>query len=140
MSAEFGSERPKLDARLQGTNLYTATPGTSTHYFTIPFDLMFNGLQFHAYSSNKGDYVNVEMQYQYGETWKRYQRYAKKWYVFDDHTIEIKTIPAYPMNAMRIAFTYENVGSSNVDFAINLYTYVPVVSVDVASGAEGDNW
>jgi hypothetical protein len=140
MSAEFGSDRPKLDARLQSAGLFIATPGSSTHYFVLPFDLMFNGLQFYAYSSNKGDLVNVEMQYLYGETWKRYQKYSKNWYVFPNQVTEIKTIPAYPLYGMRIAFSYTNEGDANVDFAVNLYTYVPVVNVDVANGEEGIDW
>lgn len=140
MSYLFGSDRPQVDTRYQSTGILTATPGESTHYFVIPFDLMLNGLHFYAWNSNKGDHVTIEMQYQYNEEWKLYQKYSKDWIVIPNTNIIINTPPTRPLDGMRIAIKYHNTGEVNIDFAINLLTYVDEVSIDISSGESGVNW
>lgn len=140
MSYLFGSDRPKLDTRLQGAGKFTATTGTTQHYFTIPFDCMLNGLQIYSDNSNVGDTVSMEVQYNYGGVWKRYKKFGKGLYFPPKTWAEFISIPSEPKNGMRIKFEYINSGESSVDFIINLLTYFPQASIATSNGEEGEDW
>jgi len=140
MSYRFGSDRPKIDTRIQGAGKYTAPTGTSQHYFTIPFDCLLNGVQLYAKDSNVGDTVSFEVQYDYGGVWKRYKKFGKGLYFPPNAWTEFISVPAEPKQGMRLEFEYVNTGSTSVDFTVNALTYSPQTVIDVASGAEGEDW
>lgn len=140
MSYRFGSDRPKIDTRIQGVSKFTAATGTTQHYFTLPFDCLLNGVQLYSDNSNVGDSISFEVQYQYGQTWKRYKKFGKGLLFAPKVWTEFISVPAEPKQGMRLEFEYNNTGSASVDFIINVLTYTPQTVIDVASGAEGEDW
>lgn len=140
MPYRFGTDRPKIDTRIQGTSKFTAAVGTTQHYFTVPFDCLLNGVQLYANNSNVGDSISFEVQYNYGGTWKRYKKFGKGLFFAPNAWTEFISVPAEPIQGMRIEFEYVNTGASQVDFVVNVLTYTPQVSIDVENGVEGEDW
>lgn len=140
MSFRFGGDRPKVDTRLQKAGKYTASTGTSKHYFEFEFDCLFNGLQVFSTNANLGDTVSLEVQYNYGGAWKRYKKFGKEWFIFPNNILDIISVPSEPKDGMRIEFEYNNTGESSVDIFVNIYTYYDQTTINVAAGQEGEDW
>jgi hypothetical protein len=138
----FGSVKPELDIKLHGKPFFTATANeVSTHYFSMDFNCYMNGVQFYAWDSNKGDNVIMEMQYNAGELgWKRYKKFVKTWNIFPDDKSTNILFPKAALEGTRIMIKYDNKGMSDVDFAINLFTYSALTQVNIATGEEGEDW
>lgn len=140
MGYQFGTDRPKLDVKLQGIGKFVATPGQSSHYFVFPNNCMFNGVQVIADNANLGDNLSLTVEYPYQESWKRYKKFGKSWYIYKDNILEIVLFPTYPEQGMRAKFIYDNTGNANINFVVNLFVYSDQLSVDTANGAEGEDW
>lgn len=140
MAYEFGSDRPNLNARLHGLGVFTATPGQSTHYHEVEFDCLFNGIEFMADNANIGDNLTFELEYIYGETWKRYQRFGKEWNIFSGYPARVILFPTRPKDGMRFKIVYNNVGESDVKFVANVFTYSDYQMINTEEGEEGTDW
>lgn len=142
MSDFNGSLRPALDARLEGSAIFNCPANTvKTFYVPFDFDCELSGIEIYAWSSNVGDNVSMETQYQINEnTWKRYKKFGKGWNVFPDRPCRIILFPTTPKEGIRMAITYNNKGQSAVNFCINKFQFVDEAKVDPTQGQEGEVW
>lgn len=141
MSAQYGSDNPLIDARLQGTPLFTATPGLSTHYHTFDFDCKMNGVEVYAWDANQGDNMSIESQYNaepYG--WKRYKKFGKNWNIYPNERSRIILFPTEPKAGVRLAFTYDNKGVVDVKFSINVFQFIDRQYINPSLLEEGEDW
>ena len=59
MSEAFGSDKPLLDARLQGAKYEAAANSVSDHYFEFTRDCFFNGIELLAIDPNFDDEIEL---------------------------------------------------------------------------------
>lgn len=138
----FGTSRPELDGRLEGWGLKTATANSkTTHSIVLTEDVMFNGIEFYAWSSHAGDNLTLSTWYPDGQGgWLRYKKTAKNWMIFPDTLNRIVLFPSYPATGIKIQIEYDNKGQSDVEFAINLFKYIDTIKLDVSQGEQGEDW
>jgi hypothetical protein len=138
----LGTLFPVLDARLWGTDVFTAGAGvSSSHYIYIPFNCKFNGLDFFSWNPNKGDSVSFLTEYPVSqEVWRRYKKFAKKFNVYPNTRDRVILFPTEPKAGVRIHVIYHNVGQTPVDFSFNFFTYVEQAKIDPTKGEQGEDW
>lgn len=143
MSAIYiGSQRPELDTRAAGSDLFTATANSTTsHYFNFDFDCEFNGLEFYAWNPNKGDYLTLYVEYYATPLakWNRYKKFGKKYNIYPDHVNRVVTIPALPSLGTRVRIDY-TCGANAVDFSLNVFQFAAREVVDTSTAQEGEDW
>lgn len=136
------TSRSGQDARLQGTQLFNAAVGVTHHYFDFQFNCNFEGIEFYAWDSSKGDTLSMQTQYYAGPTygWIRYKKFGKTFNVFPNNVTRIILFPTEPILGVRIKFTYDNKGSAPVDFSANLFQFKDHEVVNTAILDEGADW
>lgn len=148
MSTEFGTVAPLLDARLEGTQLFTALANTETNFYyyfqhesDVP-DVKFNGVALYAYDANKGDSIELWTEYYVPplNIWKRYKKFGKNWNIAPNTLMKDILFPTVPKNGVRVVFKYKNSGNNDVDFWINLYNFVDQQLVKPSLLEEGNDW
>lgn len=142
MSAEYGVTRPKLDARLQGSDVFTATANSTTeHYYTFDFDCDFNGVEIYTHGSEIGHKVKLTTEYNAGlYGWKRYKKFGKSFNIFPKCLQKYILFPTKPSAGVRVHISYTNPESSDVKFAVNFFQFVQQESVDPSQLQEGTDW
>ena len=138
----YNSDRPLLDARLEGIIFATATANsTTTETYSFTGDREFNGVEMYAWDSNPGDYLNFITEYYTGTEWKRFKKFGKKWYVMPNTLHRVILFPNFTQNGVRIKVEYVNVDASNdVKFVMNLFKFIDEQTVDTSIGEEGEDW
>ncbi len=137
----FNTSFPLLDARLWGTEIFSAAAGESTHYITFPFDCKFSGVDFIAESSTFGDTVSIQTEYNAGVYgWKRYKKFGKNWHVKANERDRILLFPTEPKQGIRVKITYNNVGESTVRFTLNMFTFAEQEKINPLILQEGADW
>lgn len=142
MSDWTGSSLPNVDARLEGSEVMSAVGNTSTEfYINFNFDCDMTGIEFYAWSPNKGDTLNFYTEYNAGPYgWKRYKKFGKNFNVFPNHISRIILFPTSPKAGSRIKVVYNNTGNSAVDFSINRFQFTAIEKIDPTKLQEGEDW
>lgn len=143
MDAQYGSSKPRLDARLKGTDLFTAPANsTSEHIFYFTFDCKFNGIEMFAWDSNKGDHLALFTDYYVPPlaSWKRYKKFGKHFNVYPNNLQKYVLFPTEPSNGVRLRLEYTNTGNTAVDFSLNLFMFADRSLVDTSTASEGEDW
>lgn len=141
--SQYGTENPLLDARLHGAGVFTATnSSTTSHEYLFTFDCKFNGIEIITDSNVEiGDYLRLETQYNAGAYgWKRYKKFGDKWYIKPNDRSRIILFPTEPSSGVKLLINYTSVGTSDVKFAFNLFTFVDQVKLDTGILEEGEDW
>ena len=140
MSISF--DNPNLDARLEGSDLFTATANSTTdHYFTFSHNCLFNGLEIYAWDSNPGDNIDFSIEYEaIPGVWYRYKKFGKNWNVLPNTLQSIVLFPAKPRAGLRARMKYENKGNTDVKFIINFIKFADLESVNPLMGQQGEDW
>lgn len=138
----YGSERPLLDARLEGVIYGTATADTTTSfYYNFAGTREFNGVETYAWNASAGDYITLLTEYWSGASWLRYKKFAKKWYIFPDTPQRVILFPTAPKNGIRLRVDYTNThASQDVTFALNMFKFIEQQTIDISVGEQGENW
>jgi len=137
-----GSKDPVLDARIEGSETFTATANsTTTHYIVFDFDCEFEGLEIAADNPTFGDHVEMSTEYNAGAYgWKRYKKFGKRFNIYPNHVSRIILFPTLPSAGVRIAISYTNTGNSDTKFSINKFQYVSRTVVKPSELQEGEDW
>ena len=136
-----GSEKPELDTRAQGTDLFTATANSTTsHYFTFNFDCELTGMELFAWNPNKGDKVTIFVEYNAGAYgWLRFKKFSKSFNVYPNHVNRAIAFPTLPKAGTRMRVDY-TCGENSVDFSLNVFQYAVREDVNASLGQQGEDW
>lgn len=133
-----------LDARLEGTDLFSAPANTvTTFYKDFTFDCKFNGIEIFAFASKAGDKVDLLTEYYAAPltAWKRYKKFAKSFNVFPTTLQKYILFPTEPSVGVRLAIKYTNTHATEAAvFSANLFQFTPSSLVDTSVAAEGEDW
>lgn len=141
--SQYGSNNPLLDARLVGTDLFTATANSTTdHYFNFEFDCLFNGVEFYAFNSSAGDKVELSTEYYVPpmNTWLRYKKFGKNFNVYPNLLQKYILFPTTPQAGVRVRVRYINVENVDVKFSMNLFVFKDQQELDLSLAQQGDDW
>lgn len=143
MSQEFGSDKPLLDARLEGKK-YTATANSTTpHYFDFAGDCIFNGIEIYVKDPLFDDEIELLTEYYIPplDTWVRYKKFGKTFNIAPNTIQRYVLLPAEPQLGVRVRVNYKNTSpDTDVRFWVNYYVFNDLEDVDLSSGASGEDW
>jgi len=142
MSDWFGPSNPDLDARIQGSPLWTATANTKTQ-FELDFDFAcdFNGIEFYAWDSHKGDNLKLWTEYYAGPYgWVFYKKFGDNFNVFPNNRTRIILFPTKPILGVRLVVEYDNKGQTDVDFSLNKFQFSDTERVLPSLLQSGTDW
>ena len=143
MSDWTGSMNPSLDARLEGSPLFTATANSITeHIIGFDFACDFNGIEFYAWSSNAGDNLTFQTEYYAGPVynWIPYKKFGKNFNVYPDHVTRVIIFPTKPFLGVRVKIKYDNKGTEDVKFSMNKFQFAEYENVNTAILDSGEDW
>jgi len=136
----YGAENPALDAHLEGMIYGQATANDTTQFeYYFGRDYIFNGIQFYAWDSNKGDNISLSIEYWNGASWARYKKFGKSWYVTPNHLADIVLFPSKPTLGTRLVVEY-TCGATATDFMVNGFKFISRQIVKASEGEEGEDW
>ena len=141
--SQYGSDKPILDARLTGSDLFTATANSETHhYFNFNFDCLFNGVELYAWDSNTGDKVELITEYYAPPlgAWLRYKKFGKTFNIYPNTLQNYILFPTEPKAGVRVKVTYNNTGNTDVKFSMNLFIFNDQQQVNTAVAEQGEDW
>lgn len=141
--SQYGSDKPILDARLTGTDLFTAPANSTTdHYFNFGFDCLFNGAELYCWDSNKGDKIELSTEYYVPptDTWNRYKKFGKDFNVYPNVVQNYILFPTEPKAGVRVRIRYTNTGDTAVDFSLNMFIFADQQQVNPSVLEEGEDW
>lgn len=147
MSDWNGAPNPSLDARIEGTPLFSAPAGTKTEFrITFDFDCDLQGIELFAWSSNPGDNVELRTEYDINNSpgnppiWRRYKKFGKNFNVYPNHVNRVIIFPTKPKVGVCLVVSYDNKGEEPVQFSLNKFQFIPLAKVDTSLGEEGEDW
>lgn len=140
--SQYGTDKPILDARLSGTDLFTAPAGQKTKfYFNFNFDCKFNGTEMYAWDSNRGDKLNLSTEYNAGPYgWKTYKKFGKEFNVYPNTIQKYILFPTEPKAGVRLVVEYDNKGVTDVEFSMNIFLFVDQQKINLSILEEGEDW
>jgi len=140
--SQYGTDKPILDARLTGSDLFTAPAGVKTKfYFTFDFDCKFNGTEVYAWDSNAGDKIELITEYNAGAYgWKRYKKFGKEFNIFPNTLQKYILFPTEPSAGVRLVVEYDNTGLTEVKFSLNIFLFTDQEIVKPSILQEGEDW
>lgn len=147
MSDWTGSDNPKMDARLEGSQVFSVPANTTKiDYVMFDFDCSFNGIEIGSSTTKVGDSVSLWTEYlaivlgDGTEIWLRYKKFGKSWNIFKNNITRIVLFPTLPKDGVRLAIKYKNTNAEPVNYAINKFQFVDSEPVNVYLGQEGEDW
>ena len=141
--SQYGTDKPILDARLTGTELFTAPANsTSDHYFDFTFDNKFIGVELYAWDSHAGDNVELSTEYYVppANAWFKYKKFGKHFNIYPNTLQNYILFPTEPKVGVRVRIKYNNVGNTDVKFSMNMFIFADQEQVNPSIGEQGSDW
>lgn len=147
MSNQFRTDQaPLLDARLEGKFFTFGGTNDSIQYYNFSHEAEVDKVYFYGVETfcngELGDSVDMWTEYYVPQLneWKRYKKFGKNYMIFPNVMQKNVLFPTTPKLGVRLAIKYNQVGTGEVKFIMNMFNFVDQQEVKPSALQEGVNW